>query len=205
EHPAFAKMVAVSFQDLVKSPNVFVVSLEDVDLYAEYLASFPPGTNPLFKKRTEHDCSCCKQFIRRGGSVVTVNEAGGLSTVWDRAAEEAQSPYSVVAMRLRDIVRSASICDLYRVGEKEVSFGAVQSHSLDKETQQAHTWQHLYSGEIPRNLRVASPDQVRGDYRTTVQVFQRGLVELSAGSVETVLSLVDAKALYRGEEHKPAL
>jgi hypothetical protein len=203
--PGFAKTVAASFQALAKSQSVFVVGVDGDALYEAYLAAFPAGTNPLFETRAEHDCSCCKHFIRRVGSVVTIGDGGALHTIWDDAAEKAQGPYREVATRLRDIVRDASVCDLYRVGEKELSFGSALSHSFEKDTGRALTWQHLYTGEIPKGLRVASPDQVRGDYRTTVQVFERGLVELTADAVETVLSLVDANGLYRGEEHRSAI
>lgn len=201
--PAFAKLVAMSFQDRVKNANVFVVDLEGDDVYAKYLAAFPEGTNPMFKTRTEHDCSCCKQFIRRAGCVVTLD--GGVHTVWDRAAEGAPSPYREVAIHLRDVVLTAGIRDVYRVGANEGSFGAAQTRSLDKETQRALTHDHFYTGEIPRGLRVASPGEVLGNYRTTTQVFERGLIELTPDAVETVLSLVGSNGLYRGEEHKPAL
>lgn len=200
---AFTKMVAASFQDLAKSQNVFCVSSDM--LYEAYLAAFPAGSDPAFKTTTEHDCRCCRHFIRRAGGVVTVAENGTLHTIWDRAAEEAVGAYHKVASRLRDVVRAASISDLYRVGEKETSFGAAHSHSLDKETGQARTWRHFHTGEIPSNLRAASPEQARGYYRTTVKVFERGLVELTPSAVETVLSLVEANNLYRGEEHKSAL
>ena len=30
-------------------------------LWDTYLASFPEGSNPVYKTRTEHDCQCCKQ------------------------------------------------------------------------------------------------------------------------------------------------
>ena len=69
----------------------------------------------------------------------------------------------------------------------------------------ALTWSHLYTGEIPPQWRSASPDQVRGDYRTTVQVFTRGLVELAPAALDTVLSLIDANSLYRGAEHRAAV
>ena len=183
---AFAKMVTASFQELVKAPSVFVVGLDNDVLYREYLAAFPAGSNPPYKNTTEHDCSCCKHFIRRAGSVVTVEEDGAFRTVWDGTAE---GPYRVVAARLRDVVRAAHLCDLFRVGEKELSFGADRTRVMDKDTQQVHTWHHFYTGEIPKNLRTPSPDQVRGDYRTTAQVFERGLVELTPSAVETVLSL----------------
>ena len=203
--PRFAKIIAESFQARVSEANVFVVNVDGSALYEAYLAAFPEGTNPLFKTRTEHDCSCCKHVIRRAGNVVAIGDDGGLRTIWDEAAAGAPAHYREIATRLRDIVRSANVCDLYRVGEKELNFGSVTSHSLDKETGQALTWRHLYTGEIPRQLRAASPDQVRGDYRTTVQVFGADSSSWTPSSVETVLSLVEANALYRGEEHKPAL
>ncbi len=202
--PVFAKMVAESFQGLAKDQAVFVVDLEGDALYQAYLAAFPEGTNPVYRKNTEHDCSCCKQFIRRAGGVVAIDN-GSLRTVWDRAAEDAPSPYDAVATRMRDLVRAAGVGDLFRVGQNETCFGAVLTRSLDKETQAAITWEHLHTGEVPRNLRSPTPDAARGDYRTTVQVFARGLSELAPEAVDTVLSLVEANGLYRGEEHKPAI
>ena len=206
--PEFSKIVARSFQDLVKQgPDVFVTNVQD--LYATYLAAFPEGTNPVFKKKTEHDCACCRHFIRRAGAVVciTVGVDGRpmVNTIWDKAAESAQGPYRTVATRLRDAVREAWVSDLFRVGEKETSFGAPLSVSSDRAIRRTITWNHFHTGEIPRNLRFASPDQVRGDYGTTVQVFERGLVELSQDAVDTVLGLIEANSLYRGEEHKAAV
>lgn len=200
----YHRMVAKAFQDLVKEPNAFVVDVDGDVMWERYLAAFPEGTNPIFKKRTEHDCSCCKQFIRRASGVVNI-DGGKLKTVWDRATEEAPAPYNVVAGVMRDIVKAASVRDLFRVGPIEAGFGAAVTRSLDKETQQALTWNHLHTGEVPRSYRAASPDQVRGDYRTTSQVFERGLIELTPDAVDTVLGLVMANALYRGEEHKAAL
>jgi hypothetical protein len=203
--PAFAKLVAASFQEVAKDPNVFIVDREGDALYEKYLESFPEGTNPIFKTNTEHDCSCCKQFIRRAGAVISIGEDHKVRTVWDRAADGAPAFYRQVAVQMRDAVMSVGVKDLFRVGYSETCLGATQTRSLEKNTQRALTWNHLYTGEIPRTLRVASPDQVRGDYRTTVQVFERGLTELKPDAVEMVRSLINSNALYRGEEHKPAL
>ncbi len=206
EFPTFAKMVAVSFQEIARSEQVFLVDLDRDALWTEFLAAFPEGTNPIFKKNTWHDCSCCRHFIRRVGGVVALASDGTYRTVWDRAAEKSPSPtYQLVATRLRDAVRAAGIEGLFRTGVKETSFGAAVTRSLDKETQKALTWEHFHTGEIPHNLVHPYADKVRGDYRTTVEVFTRGLTELLPGAVETVLSLIEANALYRGEEHKPAV
>jgi hypothetical protein len=181
ESAAMHRLVAADFQDMAKNTAIFVTAHEGDFLYAEYLAAFPEGTNPIFRKKTEHDCSNCRHFIRRIGNVVTIKENGRLRTVWDKAAESAPEPYRTVAAHLRDTVMDSNIVDLFRVGSNETAFGAAQTRAMDLATGKVVTWGHLHTGEIPRSLRVASPDQVRGEYRTTAQVFERGLVELSAG------------------------
>lgn len=201
----FADLVADSFQKIAEGGTVFVTRIDGDDLYATYLGAFPEGTNPLFKKRTEHDCSCCKGFIRRVGNVVAVDSDGRIRTIWDKAAKEAAHPYATVAATMRTAVLSCPISGLFRVSTKERSFGAEQTRSLDPDTKKVLTWEHFYTGTIPAALRVASPGQVCGDFGTTVSVFQRGLIELSAEAVETVLSLIDGNNLYRGAEHKPAI
>jgi hypothetical protein len=200
----FAKMVATAFQAMAKT-EVYVTDVEGDVLYQRYLSSFPAGTNPIFKKQTEHDCSCCRHFMRRAGNAVSMDNDGSIRTIWDEAAREAPYPYNVVAATLRDDVLGANVSDLYRVGLKEGSFGAAVTRSIDTDSNKVFTWNHFYTDEIPGQLRCLSPDEVRGEYRTTVQVFTRGLVELAPSALETVLSLIDANNLYRGAEHRAAV
>ena len=58
------------------------VTLSGDDLWATYLAAFPEGTNMLYRERTEHDCSCCKNFIRQYGNVVAIID-GAITSMWD--------------------------------------------------------------------------------------------------------------------------
>ncbi len=81
--PPFAKLVVASFQAIAKSSQVYVTSVDGDALYQRYLDAFPEGTNPIFQKKAEHECSCCRQFIRRAGNVVSVNDQGTVLTVWD--------------------------------------------------------------------------------------------------------------------------
>jgi hypothetical protein len=134
--PAFAKTVTTSFQTVVRAPQVYVTGIDGDALYQRYLAAFPEGTNPLFKKQTEHECSCCKHFIRRAGNVVSVNDQGLIRTIWDEAVEKAPHPYNTVASALRAAVLSADISDLYRVSQKESShaLGRRRWHGADLES-----------------------------------------------------------------------
>ena len=202
--PDFARTVAASFQAIVKSPQAFVTSATGDDLYRRYLDAFPEGTNPPFKKFTEHECSCCRHFIRRVGNVVAIDTQGLLHTIWDEAAVSAPYPYDVVAAGMRDAVLGGEVSDLFRVLPKESSFGAATTRSLG-DGGKALTWNHFYTGPIPTSVQAPSPGEVCGEYRTGVQVFARGLEELSPAALETVSGLIESNNLYRGAEHLPAV
>ena len=70
EFKPFASLVHSKFVELSKQE--LYVTVDGDLLWEKYLQSFPEGTNPIFKTRTEHDCSCCKNFIRNIGTVVAV-------------------------------------------------------------------------------------------------------------------------------------
>ena len=54
--------------------NLFTVDLDKDRLYEHYLRAILPETNPMFRKRTEHDCSCCRHFIKSIGNVIGIKD-----------------------------------------------------------------------------------------------------------------------------------
>lgn len=201
----FGRMVAASFQSIAAGVP-FVVAVSGDKLFERYLSAFPEGTNPIFKKRTEHDCACCKSFIRHAGNVVSVNADGSVRTVWDEAAEDTSLyPYNVVATALRDLVRDAHIADIFRTTQNEYKWGSEKTISQDPETGRAVPWVHFFTGDVPKTLRAGKegPDTIRGAYRTLVDAFERSLKELKPSAVETCLTVIDG--IYRGAEHRSAV
>lgn len=168
------------------------------DVWAHYLASFPEGTNPIYKNRTEHDCSCCKNFVRNFGNVVAVVD-GKVQSIWD--IPDLGNEYSVVAAALNAFVIAAPITGLFR--SSEVKYGAEKSRQVF-EGGTSKNWDHFFGAVAPRH-QSRSVDKDRGDYGTTAQVFKRGLEELTAESFSTVIDLIKSNALYRGEEHLASL
>jgi len=77
----FATAVAKQFQSMIPT-GLFRVDVEKDALWNSYLGSFPPGSNPIYKDRTEHDCNSCKHFIRVLGGVVTIQDGKRVS-IWD--------------------------------------------------------------------------------------------------------------------------
>lgn len=92
----FAKAVHDRYNQLAKN-ELFVT---DIDLWDTYIAAFPEGTNPIYKVRAEHDCSCCRNFIRNLGNVVAIVD-GVLEKKQDSALE-ALTPEQIAA-RLKEL------------------------------------------------------------------------------------------------------
>src|SRR5690348_16749083 len=107
----FSQAVHAQFTAM-SAHELFVVDIDPDELYDAYLAAFPEGTNPLFRERTEHDCSCCRNFIKNLGPVVALVD-GEMRTVWDEFAE-LDWAYSVVSNQLAMLIRSKPIKSLYR-------------------------------------------------------------------------------------------
>lgn len=196
----FAKIVAKSFQ---KMERVFQTDLTPEELWETYLASFPEGTNPIFRERTEHDCNCCSQFVKRVGNAVSIANNGDIATVWSDAAKKAEYPYNEVAAAMDAKVRSVEIVDIFCT--KETYYGKERTESLSSSTGKVERWNHFYTGPLTGELFSTTPEAVRGRVREAVALNKRGLTEIDPDAVDTVLELIDSKSLYRGEEHKSAV
>lgn len=192
----FAKLVHSRYEQLAKS-ELFVAGNGD-DVWRHYLASFPEGTNPIYKTNTEHDCNCCKNFVRNLGNAVAIVD-GKVLTVWNIPG--APEPYATVAKALDTFVQGLPIVEVFRTTEG--AYGAEKTHQQLEEGG-VKVWNHFH-GAVSAIHRSNSPGQLRGEYASAVQVFRRGLEELAADAIETVIDLIDGKALYRGEEHLAAV
>jgi len=201
EHPMadfkpFSKLVNQRFMDLAKAhTELFAVELPEI--FDIYLSSFPEGTDPIFRERTEHDCNCCKQFIRNIGKVVAVKD-GKILTVWDNV-EGLEYPYNVVSKAMAEAVRSAPILSVFRT--KESSY----SHEKNADNHDPSiTWHHFFA-KVPSKFIHNSPGTIKGSFASTFGVFKRGLTEIRQTDLDSVLDLIKENSLYRGKEFEKAV
>ena len=173
--------------------ELFVVESEDI--FERYLAAFPPGSNPMFRARTEHDCQCCKQFVRRLGVVVAIKN-GKMTTVWDDL--DVSGPYAQVAATLSAHIKTLPVVAVFRT--KERRYGA--AYTYDSKTNQR--WYH-FCGEVDAKHFATDDAAKRSEKAAVFQVCRRGLAEIRESDLDTVLDLINSNGLYRGEEHKPAI
>ena len=192
----FAQAVRAKFKQMTKQ-DLFIIDTDKDTLFGLYLASFPDGTNPIYLTRTEHDCNCCKQFIRNIGNVVVIDKnTHELDSVWN--VKGLPHPYDIVAAEMHQYVVGQNIKSSWFTSER--SYGKSSTNQLMPDGKTVKTWKH-FSGDVPSKALSAAPDQLRGEKDMTAQVFRRGLEELTDEAMQTVLDLIRENSLYRGQEH----
>lgn len=174
----------------VEQGTTFVVNLDRDQLWNAYLNSFDD-----LDIRQEHNCNCCKSFIRNYGAVVSIKD-GKVSSIWD--SNEAGDFQSIVD-NLAKVVHNADISDIFV--SKHGGLGTDNNIQI-KDDGSTVKWQHFF-----HKLSNASVDQsndseatIMGKARSTKSVFERSLNEITIDASETVLELIAQNSLYRGQE-----
>ena len=165
--------------------GLFVTDVEKDDLWDTYLGSFKPEDNPMFRKRTEHDCSCCRQFIKACGNVVAIID-GEMTSIWDVNVDG--TGYQIVADAMSELVKSKKIKSKFLYFQATLG----TDHNLEQiESGEVIEWNHFHhvlDGKytcIKRNL-----DTEIGKHKTSVQTFKRALEEITIDAISTALDLI---------------
>lgn len=197
----FRTKIQEQFASMVQdSIRLFAVEVDKDEMWNLYLDSFPEGTNNIYRERREHDCSCCRQFVKHIGNVVAIKN-GVMSTIWD--VNIGDTTYQPVADALSAYIKSKAVENVFFSKEQR----AGTSHNFELlPNGESKKWEHFYA-EIPviSVERRRSIGDVQGEFRATKSVFKRSLDEISEDSLLTVLELISQNSLYRGEEWKNPL
>ena len=190
------------FNKMVKDvDHLFEVAVDKDELWNLYLDSFPAGTNEIYRERREHDCSCCRQFIKTIGNAVVIKD-NQIETIWDFRTDD--TTYQPVLNALSAYIKSHAVSDIYVSKFKKI--GTLQNYE-EMENGQMHEWTHFFV-ELPDRLvdkSSRSEGDIKGGFRDTRNVFKRSLDEIDMDSLDTILELINSNTLYKGEEWKGAL
>ena len=193
EFKIFASAVRKRFAEM-SSEALFEVASEREAIWLTYLGAFPEGSNPIFRERTEHDCSCCRHFIYSTGNVVAIQN-GALSSIWD--LNGLPDHYQAVADKMSGYVKGLAIRDKFFTPFRQ--HGQLISRATINEV--VHTFDH-FAVDVPREFVASDVATKQGDARTTHQVLMRWLAELKPDAIATVVDLIGQNAVYRGAEFK---
>lgn len=154
------------------------------DLFDVYLEAFPPS------ERQHHNCNCCRQFIRRFGNLVVINEAGETeSAIWNPATV----PYRFrpVAEALEHTVRRGKVDGIFVSKEK------VWGTPITGE------WHHFAvrpaAARVHRD-RLYEPHQVMAQKKQDFGTLSHGLADYGRDVVRQALNLLETDSLYRSEK-----
>ena len=114
----FSSVVEKKFNKISSDENNILVQMRtDKDkLWDLYLNTFPSEANPIFRERTEYDCNCCKNFIRKLGSLAYIDvNKNTIHTLWENL--NVPSYFADVANKLDEYVKSCSIENYYYTSE----------------------------------------------------------------------------------------
>lgn len=187
-----------NFEKMTKDvSHLFVMNVDKDEMYQTYLNSFPAGKNPLFRERTEHDCSCCRHFIKSIGNVVSIKD-GKITTIWDFD----DADYAPVLKAMSEFVRKHNVEDVYLSTEKNI--GCHHNYENEKMTIR---WDHFYL-QMPDKFMIRnslSKGTKLNEYRAKHDVLLRSLREITTDAVNTVLELCSTNTLYKGAEYVSAV
>jgi len=183
------------------SSSLFVVDIDKDKLWKLYLDSFPEGGNPMFRTRTEHDCSTCRHFVKSFGNVVTIKN-NDVTTIWD--VDMLGTRYEPVVKALSKYVKSCLVSDVFFSDTAHIGV----EENFEKTESSVLAWEHFHV-ELPSRFVKSHSRETLGTLRSqahaTKDVFKRSLEEISEDSVQSVLELIVQNSLYKGEEWKGPL
>ena len=175
--------------------RVLYADIDREGIYAAYLAGFPNEED-----RLDSMCNACNSFLRSYGGILFVDgDDYIIESIWEHIPNVTER-YKGAIESLNNYVVSV-IQDSTKIGyfgTTESQAGIKQSYSEKHSCNFNHF--HLV---IPSSLR--KNPTTRAEMDSIVGVFHRSLEEFKADSIETVLELINGKALYRGEEYKKAV
>lgn len=179
--------------------QLFEVEVDKDKLWNMYLDSFPSDKNPIYRERREHDCSCCRHFIKTLGNVVAIRD-GKVISLWDFAIDD-DDTYAPSIKAMREYIHSCRVADVYLAKERRI--GTPTNKELFEGS--IINYNHFYADIPTRYVWGSSKQEKQSELRDTRNVFKRSLDEISAEAVSIVLELISQNSLYRGEEHKAVL
>lgn len=191
-----------NFAEMVKNADsLFEVTVDKDEFWNLYLDSFPSGTNEVFRERREHDCSCCRHFIKAIGHVVVIS-GNKVRTMWDFTTGD--ETYQTVINALDAYLKERAVKDFFVTKENYVG---VDSNWERIDGAKSIKWDHFYLNIpdkfVDRSGR--SIGDIQGSLRDVRNVFNRSLTEITEDAVMTVLELIASNTLYRGSEWKAIL
>lgn len=174
------------FKKISKDGALYRVKVDRDKIWSTYLDAFENED-----ERQEHNCNCCKSFLREHGGTVTLKK-GEVISLWDF---EGEGVYEKPVAALKKYIHSLPIDNIF------FSENAMAGTDKSPDPKNSVVWEHFHY-VVPTAFVKKDSGSECSQARADKDVLKRSLEELSDSSIETVLELIDQNSLYRGTEYK---
>jgi len=173
----------------LQNGNLYQVEVDRDKIFQIYLDGFDD------EYRQEHNCNCCKSFLRQYGGIVSIVNNQVVS-IWDNL--DVPEVYSKSIENLKNYIHSLPISSVFY----NTTADCGTEKSLDRKRNLV--WKHFY---VKLNTKFVTKDigEKSNINNTSKEVFARSLEDISLESVDMVLELIAQNSLYRGNEFKNTL
>jgi len=223
----FTKLIQAQFDKMCATGKLFRSSLSGQQVWNLYINGFTKYQNPIFRDpdSSTYNCNLCKNFIRRYGNIVSVDENYNIVTIFD---VETSNEYFSVSKILSNTLKKSGISEVfyetfnelnslpyescnknntnYKLGidknvkrytrEEAEKFGVVKPNEIV-------TFNHFHLS-LPKqfvDLSGKSIDSIMAEYRDAKNVFQRAMQEISLDTLVLVKDLINQGSLLDGQTH----
>jgi len=224
---AFNKKVQEQFNLMSQIGKLFRVELAGQKIWDLYLSSFTKENDPVFRDPASsvHNCNHCKNFIRRYGNIVSVDENYNIATMFDVVADE---EFENTAKVLSAAIKSSKITEVFFETFNELNSLPYESCTKSNAVFQLGVVSNpkRYTKEEAEKFGVVKPNEVRtfnhihlfvdkafvdasgnsveslmGNYRDAKNVFQRAMETISLDTFKLVKDLINQGSLLDGATH----
>lgn len=183
--------VANKFSRMSLDSTLYQVEVDRELIWELYLNGFDPAI------RQEHNCNCCKSFLRQFAGIVSIKN-NKIVTMFDEILQS-EPYYGDAILAVRQYIESLPISNVFGT--------TVWQLGTDRSRDGELTWYHFsVKADKHHNTRgQVSVEAMQSITRSNKEVLKRSFDEILPEALSDVLSLIEENALYRGVEHRAIL
>lgn len=225
----FTQLIQNQFDKMCKTGKLFRSAVTGDMIWDLYISKFENEHNPVFRdpESSTHNCNYCRNFLRRYGNVVAVDDNNEIVTMFD---VDAPLEYINSAKAISKALKSAPIANVFfetydnlralgydkKIDKNDVKFKLgvdKNTHRYTKE--EAEKFGVVKANELVtfRHLNISVPKQfvsvhsklsvesIMGNYRDSKNVFARCMQEIPLDVLKLVKDLINEGSLLDGTTH----
>lgn len=226
----FNKIVQAQFALMQKTGKLFRVAMTGQQVWDEYISSFTKELNPIFRDplSTSKNCNHCKNFIRRYGNIVAINDKYEVMSIFDVVGPDCPNEYYNTADVLSHTIKNTRITEVFfetfdelnslpyesckksntvfqlgiHQNIKQYNADEAAKYGVVKEGE-IRTFHHIHLsvGKEFVDMSGKSVESIMGNYRDDKNVFQRAMETISLDTLKLVKDLINQGSLLNGATH----